>query len=68
MATWSRDGGSQEDLISKNWNNILLETLEVTLVMIKSVSLLFEPLPTEMFEYSQQGEAAARYAVGVFVS
>jgi len=35
--------------------------------MIKSVSLLFEPLPMEMFEYSQQAEAAAGYA-GFFVS
>lgn len=39
--------------------------LEVTLVMIKSVSLLFEPLCTELFEYSQQEEAVAGYAVGV---
>lgn len=39
--------------------------LEVTLAMIKSVSLLFEPLPTEMIEYSQQGDAVAGYAVGV---
>lgn len=66
MSAWNRDGGLQDSLISKTETIYYWRALEVTLVMIKSVSLLFEPLSTEMFEYSQQGEAAAGYAVRVF--
>lgn len=34
-------------------------------MLTKLASLLFEPLPSELFEYSQQGEAVLGYAIGV---